>query len=72
MSQNSDEKADATYHGSEMHIDDKLNFPEVNTASEALAVAIAQDKPNPWGSGMIRLYAIMGIGYLVSTMNGFG
>lgn len=45
---------------------------EVNATSVALAAAMAEQKPNIWSANMIRLYMIMGIGYLVSTMNGFG
>ncbi len=45
---------------------------QVNTASVALAAAVAEQKPNLWSRNMIRLYFIMGIGYLVSTLNGFG
>ena len=45
---------------------------EINTASVALAAAIAEQKPNPLSRGMIRLYGIMTIGYLISTINGFG
>jgi len=44
----------------------------INSASTALADAVASQKPNPWSKNMIKLYFIMGIGYLVSTMNGFG
>ncbi|KAH7322999.1 lactose permease [Stachybotrys elegans] len=44
---------------------------EVTGASVALAAAVAAQKPEPWSKSMIRLYGIMGIGYLVSTMNGF-
>ncbi|KAL9945934.1 hypothetical protein D7B24_005203 [Verticillium nonalfalfae] len=44
---------------------------EVNATSVALAAAMAEQKPNIWSANMIRLYMIMGIGYLVSTMNGF-
>ncbi|ORX95935.1 general substrate transporter [Clohesyomyces aquaticus] len=44
---------------------------ETNVASVALAAAVEAQKPNLWSSGMIKLYMIMGIGYLVSTMNGF-
>jgi hypothetical protein len=29
------------------------------------------EKPKLWSRGMIQLYMIMGIGYLVSTLNGF-
>lgn len=44
---------------------------EINTASAALAAAVAGQKPNLFSPSMLRLYVIMGIGYLVSTMNGF-
>ena len=44
---------------------------QVNTASIALAAAVAEQKPNLLSPNMIKLYMIMGIGYLVSTMNGF-
>ncbi|KAF3351596.1 Cytochrome P450 4F5 [Verticillium dahliae VDG2] len=43
----------------------------VNATSVTLAAALAEQKPNIWSANMIRLYMIMGIGYLVSTMNGF-
>ncbi len=45
---------------------------QMNTTSVALAAALAEEKPDLWSKSMIRLYFIMGIGYLVSTMNGFG
>lgn len=45
---------------------------DVNPAAEALAAAVANQKPNPWSKNMLQLYSIMAIGYLVSTMNGFG
>ncbi|SPO04752.1 probable lactose permease [Cephalotrichum gorgonifer] len=44
---------------------------DVNPASAALAAAMASQKPSPWSKNMIKLYGIMGIGYLISTMNGF-
>ncbi|RYP50857.1 hypothetical protein DL768_003692 [Monosporascus sp. mg162] len=44
---------------------------QVNTASVALAAAVAEQKPRLLSPSMIKLYMIMGIGYLVSTMNGF-
>lgn len=48
------------------------NVTEVNTNSVALSAAIAAQKPSLWSPNMIKLYFIMSIGYLVSTMNGFG
>ncbi|KAJ0335377.1 hypothetical protein COL922a_009305 [Colletotrichum nupharicola] len=44
---------------------------EVNAASVALAAALAEAKTNIWSPNMLRLYFIMAVGYLVSTMNGF-
>lgn len=44
---------------------------QVNTASVALAAAVAEQKPRLLSPNMIRLYLIMAVGYLVSTMNGF-
>ena len=48
------------------------NGKEVITASVALSAAIAEQKPNPLSLAMLRLYAIMTVGYLISTNNGFG
>lgn len=44
---------------------------EEAVASAALAEALGLQKPSPLSKSMLKLYAIMGIGYLVSTMNGF-
>lgn len=44
---------------------------EINTASAALEAAVAQQKPRLLSPSMLRLYVIMSVGYLVSTMNGF-
>lgn len=44
---------------------------EVNAASVALAAAVAAQKPSLVSKSMLKLYCIMAIGYLVSTMNGF-
>jgi hypothetical protein len=53
--------------------DEKVNVEthEITTASAALAAAVAEQKPKLLSPSMLRLYMIMGIGYLVSTMNGF-
>lgn len=45
---------------------------ETSTASVALAAALADNKPGLLSRQMFRLYGIMIIGYLVSTINGFG
>ncbi|POS75422.1 lactose permease [Diaporthe helianthi] len=47
------------------------NVKSVNTQSVALTAAIAAQKPNLLSPNMLKLYLIMSIGYLVSTMNGF-
>ncbi|KAK7455015.1 hypothetical protein Landi51_03224 [Colletotrichum acutatum] len=44
---------------------------EINAASVALTAAMAEQQVNWWSPNMIKLYGIMAIGYLVSTMNGF-
>ncbi|CEJ60474.1 Putative MFS general substrate transporter [Penicillium brasilianum] len=44
---------------------------EINTASVALSAAVAAQPPKLMSKNMIKLYMIMGIGYLISTMNGF-
>lgn len=51
---------------------ENVELKDVNPASAALAAAVARQKPNPWSKNMLKLYSIMSIGYLVSTMNGFG
>ena len=50
----------------------ETQLKEVAATSVALEAAIAEDKPRMFSKGMIKLWMIMGIGYLVSTMNGFG
>lgn len=71
----------ATYHDGEKEVHEATvldgekptgNVKNVNTKSVALAAAIAAQKPNLLSPNMIKLYLIMSIGYLVSTMNGFG
>ncbi|PSK59280.1 High-affinity glucose transporter [Elsinoe australis] len=55
------------------HVEEKGNEPvkSVNVHSVALAAAIEAQQPKPLSKGMLKLYMIMGIGYLVSTLNGF-
>jgi hypothetical protein len=45
---------------------------EVQAASVALAAALAAQKPKLFSKNMLKLYFIMSVGYLISTMNGFG
>jgi hypothetical protein len=44
---------------------------EFNAASVALAAAVAAQKRSLLSKNMFKLYFIMSVGYLVSTMNGF-
>lgn len=44
---------------------------EAQVASVALTAAITAQKPSLWSKNMIKLYLVMSVGYLVSTMNGF-
>jgi hypothetical protein len=56
-------------------IDEKYasgHIRQVQTASVALAAATAAQKPSLLSKNMLKLYFIMTVGYLVSTMNGFG
>lgn len=48
------------------------NVRQVQAASVALAAATAAQKPSLLSKNMLKLYFIMAVGYLVSTMNGFG
>ena len=57
------------------HVDDekrKLSVvKEKAVASAALTAAVEAQKPKLLSRNMLQLYFIMGIGYLVSTLNGF-
>uniref|UniRef100_A0A8H7NMW8 Major facilitator superfamily (MFS) profile domain-containing protein n=1 Tax=Bionectria ochroleuca TaxID=29856 RepID=A0A8H7NMW8_BIOOC len=58
----------------ELAIDDsgiKTEGIHVTTASAALAAAIEEQKPRMFSRHMMPLWGIMGISYLISTMNGF-
>lgn len=45
---------------------------EINVASVALASAVVAQKQSSWTPNKLKLYAILAIGYLISTMNGYG
>lgn len=45
---------------------------EVSVVSAALAAAVEEQKPRLFSKNMLKLWWIMGIGYLISTMNGYG
>jgi uncharacterized membrane protein YjjP (DUF1212 family) len=72
MSALADEKDEARAEAAHIHHANPKHTIETSAASVALASAVAAQKPDPWSRNMFKLYAIMGIGYLVSTMNGFG
>lgn len=66
-----DEKRDlqSTQHVTDVE-DDIQKGPVVKEAavhSVALAAAVEAHKPNLWSRGMVQLYMIMSIGYLVSS-----
>ena len=44
---------------------------EVTAASVALASAVAAKKPSLTSPGMLKLFFILSVGYLISTMNGY-
>ncbi|CAN9104882.1 general substrate transporter [Alternaria alternata] len=73
MAEKKDEMGAVTHQLSQ--VDDDMNkhanVKEANVASVALTAAMEAEKPKLWSRGMIQLYMIMGIGYLVSTLNGF-
>ncbi|CBX97150.1 hypothetical protein IAQ61_007913 [Plenodomus lingam] len=52
-------------------LDKSANIKEAHVANVALAAALEAQKPKLFSKSMIQLYGIMGVGYLVSTMNGF-
>lgn len=70
--------ADKEQHAQVIHhdsiMDEKVtgNVTSLSTNSADLAAAVATQKPSLLSKNMVQLYFIMGIGYLVSTMNGFG
>lgn len=45
---------------------------EVSVVSAALAAAVEEQKPSMFSKNMLKLWWIMSIGYLISTMNGYG
>ncbi|CAG8983551.1 hypothetical protein HYALB_00004352 [Hymenoscyphus albidus] len=59
----------------EHHVEDEKhphgNVVKLDAASVALAAAVAAQKPSLLSKNMLKLYAIMSVGYLVSTLNGF-
>ncbi|KAN0120408.1 general substrate transporter [Hyaloscypha variabilis] len=66
------------YEATDVHqvpvIDEKYatgKVTEIQAASVALAAALAGQKPNLLSKNMLKLYFIMSVGYLISTMNGF-
>lgn len=71
MGSSTDEKAPGVLRHDSTGFGEKETAVPTQTAAAALEEVLAHNKPNPWSGGMIRLYMIMGVGYLVSTLNGF-
>ncbi|KAH6967744.1 lactose permease [Ilyonectria sp. MPI-CAGE-AT-0026] len=68
-------RLETTSHFQRSHVETSKSLVgtinELNAHSVALAAALAEQKPNPWSRNMMKLYVIMGLGYLISTMNGY-
>lgn len=45
---------------------------ELNPASAPLAAAMSKQKPKFWSRSMIRVFMAMTVGYLISTIQGYG
>ena len=69
MADNYDEKSSVREY--ETHNEPFGEVKEVKTASVALAAAVVARKPSLLSPGMLKLYFILSVGYLISTMNGF-
>lgn len=64
--------ASDTKHGDSDHLEKEPgNLTQINAASVALSAAMAAQKPSLLSKSMFKLYFIMAVGYMVSTMNGF-
>ncbi|KFY07072.1 hypothetical protein V492_07470 [Pseudogymnoascus sp. VKM F-4246] len=64
--------ASDTKYGDSDHLEKEPgNLTEINAASVALSAAMAAQKPSLLSKSMFKLYFIMAVGYMVSTMNGF-
>lgn len=50
---------------------DAVTVEDTKVINDAYATIMATQKPNPFGSGYIKLYLICGFCFLNSTMNGF-
>jgi hypothetical protein len=70
MADKYDEKSSVQEY--ETHNEPVGGVKEVTAASVALAAAVVARKPSSLLSpGMLKLYFILSVGYLISTMNGF-
>jgi hypothetical protein len=69
MADKYDEKSSVQEY--ETHNEPVGGVKEVTAASVALAAAVAARKPSLLSPGMLKLYFILSVGYLISTMNGF-
>lgn len=74
----SDEKKDlgrlsVDAHEHDMSIKEPVHVTkEIEATSVDLAVAAELQKPQLWSKTMMRVYYVMTVGYLVSTIQGYG
>lgn len=59
-------------HAAQPGPENSLGASEPKEAPAALAAAVAEQEPRLLSWSMARLYAVVGLGYLVSTMKGYG
>ncbi|KAF2474954.1 general substrate transporter [Lindgomyces ingoldianus] len=67
-------KEDNNYAKQQLIVVNDVHKPSYAIRTNVASVALGRydfQKPKPLSPNMLKLYAIMGIGYLVSTMNGF-
>ncbi len=68
----SETKSDNFSHVDSVAGKNEATWRETDVAPVTLSAAVEAQKPSLWSKNMLKLYCIMGVGYLVSTMNGFG
>lgn len=73
----SEARSSAEDRGQQIHMENEEKQPTgAVTHMEAgfvdLATAAALQKPKFWSMSMLRLYLVMTVGYLVSTIQGYG
>jgi hypothetical protein len=63
------EKPDSTAHQENVPTKEVITETTVKLQNPKLAAIIASNKPNPWGSGYLKLYSFCTLLFLCSTMN---